>query len=24
MVTLLIEDDCGEWKTFIDTGQNSW
>ena len=24
MVTLVIEDDCGEWKTFIGTGQNPW
>jgi hypothetical protein len=24
MVTLLIEDDCGVWKTFIGTGQNPW
>jgi hypothetical protein len=24
MVTLLIENDCGEWKTFIGTGQNPW
>jgi CSLREA domain-containing protein len=24
MVTLIVEDDCGEWKTFIGTGQNPW